>query len=246
MAKIKKLTVEEQNQIIEENVRKINNVAERPQPKGFSIIMDSIQIVPAPYEDISFMFFATKPLGNVVQLLFKVNHIKMDAARDIVLDGDVTLGKERFNGKIHVKSHSCDNEKTYLKHKNVTYVLEPDRRTSEQWTRMLDEFDRIYTDIDLHKSNLTSTEVHDELRSYINNYSTNASTNSWIWNPDKDFNIYVEPYDDGYGVFLGKCLKYCISDEDIANRVCEILKKDVATLLMCRYPVRPKPEDECL
>ena len=245
MDNIKKLTVEELNRIIEENVRKINNADENTHSQSFSIIMDSIQIVPTPYKDIRFMFFTTKPEGNVVQLLFKVNCIKMNAIRDIVLDGDVVLGNERFNGKVYVKSHSCENEKTYLKHKNNMYELNPDRRTSEQWTRMLDEFDRIYTDIEQHKCNLISTEVHDELRSYINNYSTSASINSWIWNPDKDFNIYVEPYDDGYGVFLGKCLKYCISDENIANRVCEILKKDVATLLMCRYPVRPKPDDDC-
>ena len=245
MAKIKKITVAELNRIIEKNIRKIKDVDEKPQSKGFRIIMDSIQIVPTPYEDIRFMFFATKPEGNVVQVLFKVNHIQTNAARDIVLNGDVVLGNERFNGKMHVKSHNCENERTYLKHRNVTYVLKPDRRTSEQWTFMLDEFNRIYTDIDLHKCNLTSMEVHNELQSYINNYSTSASTNSWIWNPDKDFNIYVEPYGEGYGVFLGKCLKYCISDENIANRVCEIFKKDVATLLMCRYPVRPKLEDDC-
>ena len=87
-------------------------------------------------KDFRFMFSTSKPEGNVVPVLFKPDYITMDAARNIVLYEEIIFGNEQFDGEVCVSSSNCEAVKTFFKHKNVTYALEPDSRTSELWRRL--------------------------------------------------------------------------------------------------------------
>ena len=83
--------------------------------------------------------------------------------------------------------------------------------------------------------------VYDELKTYIDSH--NVKPCSFIWNPNKDFNIYNEPYKDGYGVYLGKCLRYYVEDKAVADKICEILKKDLTNFVLGRYPTKQRTDE---
>ena len=83
--------------------------------------------------------------------------------------------------------------------------------------------------------------VYDELKTLIDSHDVKPC--SFIWNPNKDFNIYNEPYKDGYGVYLGKCLRYYVEDKAVADKICEILKKDLANFVLGRYPTKQRTDE---
>ena len=176
MGKIHILRVDELNQMIENNLMKINEIDGKTLSCVANVSIDAMnniqsgqeikkinkeksvtydsQITKAdelypravqsflnPYKDLQFMFFAYKRLGNVVHLLFSVKNIKKLSDGQAILSGDVVFGNEQLNGDIVV---DFINNKVFYKHKsnNYKYTLEPDRRTSEQWTFLLDELQK--------------------------------------------------------------------------------------------------------
>lgn len=84
------------------------------------------------------MFFAYRKLGNVVHLLFKVDNIKKLVDGQAVLSGEVTFGNEQLNGDITI---DLVKNKVCYRHKKdwCKYDLEPDRRTKDEWSTLLDE-----------------------------------------------------------------------------------------------------------
>lgn len=152
MNKIQKLSVDELNQIIENNIVKLNeidnnvsNEASNSKQNEKTIANETTVLCPKtaqtflmPYKDIKFMFFAYKNKGNVIHLLFGVNNIKKLMDGQAILSGNVILGNEQLDGDIVI---DFTTNKVYYKHEGnrCKYVLEPDRRTQEIWTTLLKE-----------------------------------------------------------------------------------------------------------
>ena len=105
------------------------------------------------------------------------------------------------------------------------------------------EFNHISLSVACQTGGILHPTTYDELKMYVDNYSADVELNSFIWNPHKDFNIYNEPYKDGYGVYLGKCLRYCVKDKEIADKICEILKKDLTNFVLGRYPIKQRTHE---
>lgn len=125
---IRKLKVEEVNQLIEDNLVKIkgssshcSHITETEDSHPCAPQQPSLQ----QFKDIRYMFFAYRKLGNVVHLLFKVDNIKKLVDGQAVLSGEVTFGNEQLNGDITI---DLVKNKVFYKHKKdrCKYDLEPD------------------------------------------------------------------------------------------------------------------------
>lgn len=135
----------------------------------------------------------------------------------------------------------CDNNKNYVTVKNYEVeIQEPLVKDIEQTVM---EFNHISLSVACQTGGILHPTTYDELKMYVDNYSADVELNSFIWNPHKDFNIYNEPYKDGYGVYLGKCLRYCVKDKEIADKICEILKKDLTNFVLGRYPIKQRTHE---
>ena len=148
MNKIQRLSVAELNQIIESNIVKLNEInveannnsrnEKTTKNETETLCSETAQAFLKPYRDIKLMFFAYKNEGNVVHLLFGVNSIKKLMDGLAILSGDVIFGNERLDEDIVI---NFTTSKVCYKHKGnrCKYVLEPDRRTQEMWTALLNE-----------------------------------------------------------------------------------------------------------
>lgn len=135
----------------------------------------------------------------------------------------------------------CDNSDNYVTINN--YEVEIQETFAKEIEHTVTEFNRISSSVAFHTGGVLHQATYDKLKAYINNYSSDVEINSFIWNPNKNFNIYTEPYKDGYGVYLGKCLRYCVKDKDVADKICEILKNDLINFVLGRYPIKQKTHE---
>ncbi len=132
----------------------------------------------------------------------------------------------------------CDNSDNYVSINN--YEVEIQEIFAKEIEHTVTEFNRISLSVAYQTGGILHQTTYDELKAYVDNYSSDVETNSFIWNSNKDFNIYTEPYNDGYGVYLGKCLRYCVKDKNVADKICEILKNDLTNFILGRYPIKKK------
>lgn len=135
----------------------------------------------------------------------------------------------------------CDNSDNYVTINN--YEVEIQETFAKEIEHTVTEFNCISSSVAYHTGGVLHQATYDKLKAYINNYSSDVEINSFIWNPNKNFNIYTEPYKDGYGVYLGKCLRYCVKDKDVADKICEILKNDLINFVLGRYPIKQKTHE---
>ena len=133
----------------------------------------------------------------------------------------------------------CDNKKNYVTIKDYEVVIQEPFVKEIEHTVV--EFNHISLSVAYQTGGILHQTVYDELKTYIDSHDVNPC--SFIWNPNKDFNIYNEPYKDGYGVYLGKCLRYYVEDKAIADKICEILKKDLTNFVFGRYPTKQRTDE---
>ena len=133
----------------------------------------------------------------------------------------------------------CDNNKNYVTIKDYEVVIQEPFVKEIEHTVV--EFNHISLSVAYQTGGILHPTVYDELKTYIDSH--NVKSCSFIWNPNKDFNIYNEPYKDGYGVYLGKCLRYYVEDKAVADKICEILKKDLTNFVLGRYPTKQRTDE---
>lgn len=133
----------------------------------------------------------------------------------------------------------CDNSDNYVTINN--YEVEIQETFAKEIEHTVTEFNRISLSVAYQTGGILHQTIYNELKTYVD--SPDAEPCSFIWNTNKDFNIYNEPYKDGYGVYLGKCLRYYVKNKEVADKICEILKKDLTNFVLGRYPIKQRTNE---
>lgn len=134
----------------------------------------------------------------------------------------------------------CNNN-NYVTSKN--YQVEIQEVFAKEIEHTVTEFNNISLSVAYLTGGILHPSIYNEFKTYVDNYSSDVEIYSFIWNPNKDFNIYTKPYNDGYGIYLGNCLRYCVKDKNIANKICEMIKNDLTCFMFGRYPIKQKKYD---